>query len=197
MNKPDFRRYYHLETYLFDEVSSRFAEQHNLSAFDFFCIAIWKANRSKSRIARRLLAAGHADLDAAVGALLSQIAAAPTAKERLRVLVQDWKFRLPMASAILTVLYPNDFTVYDVRVCEMLHNFRGVQDKPKFEAQWEGYCSYRDAVTRTAPPALSLRDKDRWLWGQSFSEQLQRDVANGFTRTGESPESGVFRTYNS
>jgi hypothetical protein len=193
MSEPDFRRYYHLETYLFDEVSSRFAERSKLSVFDFFCIVIWKANRSKSKVARRLLAAGHADLDAAVEALLSQVAAAPSPKERLRALVEDRKFRLPMASAILTVLYPKDFTVYDVRVCGMLNEFREVQDKTKFEAQWEGYCSYRDAVDAAAPPALSLRDKDRWLWGKSFSEQLQRDVANGFALTEESPETGAIR----
>jgi hypothetical protein len=41
----DFRTYYDLETYLFDTVSRRFAEEHTLTAFDFFCIVIWKANR--------------------------------------------------------------------------------------------------------------------------------------------------------
>ena len=51
----DFRKYYHLESYLFDEVRPRFLEQGYLTAFDFFCIVIWKANRSKSNIARMLL----------------------------------------------------------------------------------------------------------------------------------------------
>ena len=34
--------------------------------------------------------------------------------------MRDWKLRLPTASAVLTVLYPEDFTVYDQRVCKML-----------------------------------------------------------------------------
>jgi hypothetical protein len=53
----DFRTYYDLETYLFETVSPRFAEEHSLTAFDFFCIVIWKANRAKSKIARRLVEA--------------------------------------------------------------------------------------------------------------------------------------------
>ena len=34
-----------------------------------------------------------------------------------------WAFRLPTASAILTVLYPDVFTVYDRRVCKVLGAF--------------------------------------------------------------------------
>lgn len=34
-----------------------------------------------------------------------------------------------------------------------------------------------------APPAyLSLRDKDRYLWGFSRAEQLKRDIQSGFER---------------
>ncbi len=113
----DFRAYYDLEPYLFDTVSRRFAEEHALSALDFFCIVIWKANRAKSKIAARLLAHGdYRDLDTAVRALTSEIAAAPTPKDKLRVLYESWGLLIPTASAILTVLYPSEFTVYDIRV---------------------------------------------------------------------------------
>ncbi|MGA8368186.1 MAG: hypothetical protein ACLQMT_01965 [Candidatus Acidiferrales bacterium] len=180
MNEGDFRRYYHQETHLFDEVSQHFAKDGFLTAFDFFCIVIWKANRAKSKIADRLRSKGYTNLDAAVHALTSQIAAAPSAKERLRVLVEGWKFRLPMASAILTVLYPEDFTVYDVRVCGMLGDFQAIQDRADFETLWYGYCGYLAAVVHKAPSSLSLRDKDRWLWGRSFAKQLKTDISNGF-----------------
>ena len=50
-----FVEHYHQERYLFDVVSPRFQREHELSAFDFFCIVIWKANRAKSKIAKRLL----------------------------------------------------------------------------------------------------------------------------------------------
>ena len=43
----DFLRYYDLETYLFDDVHDRFHRQGSLSAFNFFAIVVWKANRAK------------------------------------------------------------------------------------------------------------------------------------------------------
>ena len=51
----DYLRYYDLETYLFEDVRRRFHAERSLSAFDFFSIVIWKANRAKSKIAHRLL----------------------------------------------------------------------------------------------------------------------------------------------
>jgi len=50
----DFRRYYDLEPCIFGEVQVRFEQEGYLLAFDFFCIVIWKANRAKSKIAKRL-----------------------------------------------------------------------------------------------------------------------------------------------
>jgi hypothetical protein len=169
----DFGIYYDLDTYLFGTVSGRFAEKGKLEAFDFFCIIIWKANRAKSKIARRLMSSGiYSDLDAAVGALTSMICAQSSPKERLRVLIENWRFLLPMSSAILTVLYPKDFTVYDIRVCEILGDFGWVKNKSRFDEIWEGYSRYIDAVKSAAPSILSLRDKDRWLWGRSFYNGL-------------------------
>ena len=57
------------------------------------------------------------DLNTIVKFLVSTIAKARDDKVRMRILIEDWAFRLPMASSILTVLYPNSYTVYDVRVC--------------------------------------------------------------------------------
>lgn len=54
-DRPPYLDYYYLEQYLFDVVSARFQTVGTLSAFDFFCIVIWKANRAKSKVAKRLL----------------------------------------------------------------------------------------------------------------------------------------------
>src|SRR3989442_860873 len=108
------------------------------------------------------------DLDAAVRALLGATAATPSHTDRLRVLIQDWRFFLPMASAVLAVLYPHDFTVYDIRVCAALGDFQWVQNRTHYDDLWDGYSKYIAAVKRASPAALSLRDKDRWLWGKSF-----------------------------
>jgi len=177
----DFRVFYEIEPYLFDSVSRRFAEEHVINAIDFFCIVIWKANRSKSKVARRLMASGrYSTLDEAVRALTSAIATATMPKDRLCILIKDWGFRLPMASAIATVLYPSDFTVYDVRVCDMLRDFHGLTHIINYDHLWDGYAKYLAAVQIAAPRDLSLRDKDRWLWGKSFHDELLHDIAEGF-----------------
>lgn len=179
ISEPDYAKYYDLEGYLFGEVSARFRRDKHLSAFDFFCIVIWKANRSKSKVARRLLAPGYPDLESAVKALTSEVDAAIDSKQRLAVLIDGWRFRLPMASAILTVLYPDDFTVYDVRVCGVLGDFADAQSK-KFAELWPHYQEYIERVRNEVPGQASLRDKDRFLWGKSFESQLKTDIENGF-----------------
>jgi hypothetical protein len=184
----NFERYYDLDGYLFREVSTKWATHKRLSAFDFFCIFIWKANRSKSRVARRLLAHGHDDLESAVTDLLAAIERAQGRNERLRTLTETWGFRLPMASAILTVLFPNDFTAYDIRVCRVLGDFKDAQYKTQFEALWDRYSGYLARVQQAAPHLTSLRDKGRYLWGESFATDLQKDIADSFDTAQEDSE---------
>ena len=128
----DYRSFYHLESYLERTVKARFERDGELSAFGFFCIVIWKANRAKTKVATRLLRATSNDLDGAARELTRAIAAAPTKRRKMEVLVKEWKFRLPMASAILSVLYPKDFTVYDVRVCNVLGGFRSLRTRHRW-----------------------------------------------------------------
>jgi hypothetical protein len=177
----DFRQYYYRESYLFDIVRPRFLSQGYLDAFDFFCIVIWKAERAKSRIARKLANANE-DLDTAAKVVTWRISQQATTKERMRVL---WNggLELPMISAILTVLYPDDFTVYDQRVCGQLGKYQHLKDIRDFETLWTEYQNFKRDVQALAPTDLSLRDADRYLWGKSFREQLLNDIRLGFKRT--------------
>jgi hypothetical protein len=165
-------------------VRPRFLKQGYLDAFDFFCIVIWKAERAKTKTARRLLSY-HGDLNTAVKALTWAISQQSTSKEKMRVL---WNIglRLPMVSAILTVLYPDDFTVYDQRVCSQLGKYQHLQNRVNFETLWDGYQRFKCDVEKLAPSELSLRDKDRYLWGRSFREQLMGDILLGFKKTKKS-----------
>jgi hypothetical protein len=176
----DYRKYHNLEKYLFEEVSSKYFKDGFLNTFDFFCIIIWKANRSKSKVTKRLLAKNHKDMSEAIKILTQSIYQANDNQQKLRILILDWGFRLPIASALLTVLYPKDFTVYDTRVCEMIGDFKNIQNKSKFESIWEGYQKYIKAVKRSVGLNISLRDKDRFLWGKSFHDQLIKDIENNF-----------------
>ena len=196
----DYRDYYDLEGYLFGTVTQRFAHQGLLGAFDLFCIVIWKAERSKVYAARRLIKrSGTDDLEQAARQLTEGIARQPNARERLRYLCSPdpWGFRLATGSAILTVLYPDEFTVYDARVCKQLTecaDFLKLQNKTNFDKLWEGYQKFiravkletpnglplRDAVKLETPNGLPLRDKDRYLWGKSFHDQLKCDIARKY-----------------
>ncbi|HEY3269014.1 MAG TPA: hypothetical protein VGM37_19045 [Armatimonadota bacterium] len=181
----NYVKYYDLEQYLFRNVRMAFHRDGFLSAFDFFCIVIWKANRAKSTVAHRLMNMGRGDLNETVCALTEELYGQPTRADRLRLLwaPEEWGFRLPMASAILAVLYPSDFTIYDTRVCDSLGGrFSDLADMSRFEKLWPAYLEYMAAVEASAPTPLSLRDKDRYLWGKSFYNQLQREVKTGFAK---------------
>ena len=111
----NYLRYYNLEDYLFSDVTNAFHERGYLTPEEFFAIVIWKTNRAKTAVKRKL-AKHDRNLTVAVADLTRAIGQAATDREKLRIFLEDWQFGLPMATAILTVLYPDRFTVYDVRV---------------------------------------------------------------------------------
>jgi hypothetical protein len=199
-DEMNYHQFYDMESYLFGPVRSRFEEQGELSAFDFFCIIIWKANRAKSKIAGRLLKHGYGDLDTAVRELTRGLAQQSTPQERLQYLVKEWGFQLPIASAILTVLYPDEFTIYDKRVCDELkeicgrdfHNLVNLTDP---NSLWKEYKDFRQQVNKSAPGYPALRDKDRYLWGKSFHDQLVKDIAQGFKKKSNTNKPSLLDKY--
>ncbi len=76
--------------------------------------------------------------------------------------------------------WPDEFTVYDVRVCDQLGRFHKLGNKTALESIWSGYSDYLKAVRLASPDGLSLRDADRFLWGKSVAEQLAEDVRENF-----------------
>ncbi len=187
----DYLRYYNLEAYLFEDVRQRFFRDGKLDAFDLFSIIIWKANRSKSILARRLIKKC-GDLEVAADTFTAELFNASSPEERLLLAMKSWGFFLPMASSILSVLWPDVFTIYDIRVCQELDAFQKIGNlKP--EKVWPEYCEYRDAVVKAVPADLLLRDKDRFLWGRSAARQLVRDIQRGFVTNAPSAEDSVER----
>jgi hypothetical protein len=116
-----YLKLYYIENYILSDVKDNFSRNGFLNSFDFFCIIIWKANRAKSNIAKRLLQY-NPDLEKSVKDLTSKIYLTKDDEQKLKILLVDYKFRLPMASAILSILYPNKFTIYDIRVCDTFPN---------------------------------------------------------------------------
>ena len=87
-----------------------------------------------------------------------------------------------MASAILSVLFPDDFTVYDVRVCQILKKHGNLINKTNIEGIIIGYFEYVKDVIDKIPKKKTLREKDVFLWGESFFLELTQDIKDGFTR---------------
>jgi hypothetical protein len=175
-----YLKLYDLENYIFTDARANFFGNGFLEAFDFFCIVIWKANRAKSNVSNKLLNY-NPDLDQSVKNLTGRIFQAKEDREKLRILIKDFEFRLPMASAILSVLYPETFTIYDIRVCETFPDYKNIQSL-NFEKLWNNYSDYILSVKNYGDGNLSLRDTDRFLWGKSFSDQLKSDITKKFKK---------------
>jgi hypothetical protein len=85
---------------------------------------------------------------------------------------------VPVASAILTAIYPEKFTIIDFRALETL----GVpRDRQKFDL--ESYLTYLNYCRGTASRyGVALRDLDRALWQRSRNES-SRGKSRTVTRT--------------
>jgi len=176
----DYSIFAPLEKYLLETVQPSFQKQGYLGAFDFFCIVIWKANRAKSKVAKKILLCSKAkNLDGACAQLTRELHGASSDRDKLKLLLDKWKFRLPMASAILSILYPDRFTIYDVRVCSQIKGFDNLDSKKQ---KVDEYFRFVSAVKGIVPEKGTLTEKDRWLWGKSFADDLKRDIEVSFSK---------------
>ncbi len=174
MPNNNYAKFYWLETEFFPEIHKFFHKEHYLKPEHFFSIIIWKRNASKTIIKRGLLSSG-LSLDVAVRNLTEEIFKAGK-KEKLNILIQRKGFQLAIASALLTVLYPDDFTVYDVRVRGQLNYPDITYTNGNAEKYFNDYLPQvlKKGREITQNPTLSLRDCDRVLWAKSWHEDLQK-----------------------
>ena len=175
---PDYIKFYNLERYLFEEVKQRFHESGELSSLDFFLILHWKSPRARTKARDRLKNIVRGSFDQETKEIAMSLHQAPDSEERLKILMQRWQFRLPTATAILTVLYPDDFTIYDVRVRDVIgfDPIKETYSEADWPQTWDAYIGFKKRVIEEAPSSLSLRDKDRHLWGKSLSNKIEHDL---------------------
>jgi hypothetical protein len=181
--EPDPLAYYSPEAHFFSDLAQNFAETGQIHPEAFYLIIDWKAPRARTRHLRRL--AGLAgSFEQAVSQIAADLHNALEPDQRLRVLMtKPWGFLLPTASAILTVLYPDTFTVYDRRVCKelvckMLGNFDGLANMKCSVELWQEYQRFIAAVRAAAPSGSNLRDCDRQLWGQDKRKTMLDELAS-------------------
>jgi hypothetical protein len=179
----DYEKFYDLESYLFKDVTDFFQVNGYISGVQFYCVLIWKAERAKFKNARKITKKDMSKtFDEGVKLLTGAIYRAISDLERIKILF-DWEFWLATASAILTVLYPQRFTVYDFRVVEHeeLKRFKNI-DSERSERNAERYLEFIEAVKtlKFEKATEDLRSKDRYLWGRSRYTSMIRDIESGF-----------------
>lgn len=188
-NFKKYLKYYFLEDYLFAEVGKNFQKNHHLAPEEFFAIVIWKSNRAKTNVRR-----GIEKSKKTIRTITSEVFQAKTPEQKFDILTSISGIGVPMASAILTVCYPKEFTVVDYRavisLISILENNNSLIDKNEIKAsikKWFGtnpsnsikaYLIYLEKCKELAGKhKFSLRDFDRILFGKDFYEG-----ANGLKR---------------
>ncbi len=179
-SKEDYSIYYDLSDYLFHNVHKKYQENGYLEGFDFYLILIWKANRAKFRNAKKVFnKSKNKTFDEGVEILTKQIFNARSDFERVQILF-NWKFRVATASAISSVLYPNKYTIYDYRVLESedLLEFKNLDNKLNVEEKVNGYLEFVESFKnlRIKLGFKSLRELDKYLWGQSLFNQVKKEI---------------------
>jgi hypothetical protein len=172
--REDYLKFYDDERYLLEEVGAAFRATGALDPADFYMVLVWKANRAKNYARERLKKIANGTFAEAVSRIAKSLYSTAGQKDRLRILIVDWEFSLPTATAILSLLYPDEFTVYDTLVCgEINHRYRPYLSFS--DALWKGYEEFRQKVIAATPPNLTLRDRDRFLIGRATRKSIEKD----------------------
>lgn len=163
-------RYYDLDHYLFSLVTKRFEQEHTLNAFDFYAIIIWKSNRTKNKVRDGLKAA-----NLSPSQLLKQVHDISDDREKMCRLNKVRGIGIPIASAILTVCYPDRFTVLDYRAWSALYQFKRVSKQAMPHGIKKYFDQYLPECTRLAKKMkMSLRETDKALWGWSQRQDIKK-----------------------
>ncbi len=162
-----YLKYYWLEKqYLLKEIAVNFKERGHLTAEEFFAIVIWKSNRSKTKVLKGVKKTGKT-----VQQITEEINKEKDRAKKVEILDKIDGIGIPIASAILTVCYPGDFTIVDYRIKRTIKKM-GLSFKGDPSASVPAYLKYLDICRTkiTKEQGLSLRDTDRALWGFDFYE---------------------------
>ena len=158
-----YLKYYYLEEYLFGEVHENFQKCGYLTSEEFFAIVIWKSNRSKTKVRNGIRKARKS-----IREITSRIFKSKSKEDKINALLSIQGVGIPIASAILTVCYPKEFTVVDYRAQASLKKF-GERLGGDPVSKIEDYLDYVKICTNLAiNNNCSLRDFDRILFGKDF-----------------------------
>ncbi len=149
----EYLKYYFLEKYLFGEVSKNFRDKGSLTPEEFFAIVIWKRNASKTRI-KEGIGKYREQYGKTIKNITEDIYSAESLKQKLNILAprKIYGIGISFASAILTVCYPNDFTIADYRAFNSLIKLLDKKEFSDIKEKFKGLKKYIDKY-------LKRRDK--------------------------------------
>jgi thermostable 8-oxoguanine DNA glycosylase len=168
-NIEQYLKYYSLEDYLFGEVNKNFRERGYLTPEEFFAIVFWKRKPAAFQI---VPAWDKESIETITGKLN------PDDRENsFNILLGNRggirEVGIAIASAILTVCYPKEFTVLDYRALNSLRKLKSDECK-KLPLKAENfnldhYFNYLKICKDLAKEIdISLRNLDRTLWAMDW-----------------------------
>lgn len=122
---------------------------------DFLAIVDWKTKRVKSRVRK--------NIPGEIADALSLAISAKTDRAAIAVLVGLNGVAVPVASAILTAIDPDKYTVIDFRALEALGN-----DSSDRSVDFCGYLNHCRLLAKKHQ--VTLRELDRALWRWSWEQ---------------------------
>jgi len=164
-NLIKYKKYSNLENYLFGDVSNDFNKNHYLTNEEFFTIIIWKSNRSKTRVLN-----GIKKSEKTIKEITEEVYKEKELKNKVEILKKIDGIGIPIASAILAVCYPNDFTITDYRATNSLEILgEKITKNPALSSS--SYLDYVNICKKLKDRYnCSLREFDRILWGIDWYE---------------------------
>lgn len=186
----EYIKYYNsnIEEYIFNELSNKF-KKDGLSIEDFFVICSWKSTRPLKKILNGLIKknkGNNQSIKDFVKKFTKELFQNKNHEERLKMLLEIDGIHLAMASAILTVLDKEKYTIYDFRVCEYkkMKQYKKLQNKEKSKLTWKEYEQYINAIKEIQEEEniKSLRETDKSLWAKSFITNLRNNIKNEFRK---------------
>jgi hypothetical protein len=172
----NYIEFYDDEKLLFEKVGPEFRQGIDPSVMHFETLLAWKSDRPGDAHWMRLMRICGGTTEDAVASLCADIRSAEDHKARLKGLIRKWLFALPTAATILTVFYPEFFTMYDERTCRQTST-KDWSQRTFTPELWEDYCEFKDKIVALAPPGLTLRDADRYVMGKDTYESRERKLA--------------------
>jgi hypothetical protein len=172
----NYIEFYDDEKLLFEKVGPGFRRGVDPSVMHLETLLAWKSDRPGDAHWMRLTKICGPTMEGAVAALCADIRSAEHHEARLKVLIRKWRFALPTAVTILTVFYPEFFTMYDVRTRRQT-NTEDWSQRRFTPYLWKHYCEFKDKIVALAPPGVTLRDADRYVMGKDAYEFRETKLA--------------------